>query len=420
MEKIKMVQYGCGKMSKYTIGYALEKGVELVGAFDIDKSKFGKDVSVVLETNKPVGVKIQDANELEKFLEEHEVDVAIVTTTSLFSENYPIYETFAKAGVNVISTCEEAFYAQNSNPVLAAKLDEIAKENGCTICGSGYQDVFWGNLISVLAGATHKITTIRGKSSYNVEDYGISLAKVHGAGLTVEQFQKEIASVDEISDEERAKLIQEGNYAPSYMWNVNGWLCSKLGLHVKRQTQKTTPHIATEDIYSSTLDMTIKKGDCTGMSAIVTTETEEGTTIISECIGKVYRKDEFDCNDWTIEGEPSTRVVIERPATAELTCASVINRIVEVLVAEPGYTTTDQMPENIYKSHNLDEYIEYVDIFDEACRCGEHDHCHCDDECGCGDECHCGDECDCGDDCHCGEHHGHCHEHCNCNHDEEE
>ena len=181
------------------------------------------------------------------------------------------------------------------------------------------------------------------------------------------------------------------------MWNVNGWLCSKLGLHVIRQSQKTTPQIATEDIYSSTLDMTIKKGDCTGMSAIVTTETEEGTTIISECIGKVYRKDEFDCNDWTIEGTPTTRVVIERPATAELTCASVINRIVEVLVAEPGYTTTDQMPENIYKSHNLDEYIEYVDIFDEACHCGEHEHhCHCEEE---GGECHCGEHCECDCDC---------------------
>ena len=222
MEKIKMVQYGCGKMSKYTIGYALEKGVQLVGAFDIDKSKFGKDVSILLDSKEKVGVKIQDATKLEEFLKENAVDVAIVTTTSLFSENYPIYEVFAKNGVNVISTCEEAFYAQNSSPALVEKLDKIAKENGCTICGSGYQDVFWGNLISVLGGATHKINTIRGKSSYNVEDYGISLAKVHGAGLTVEQFQKEIASVDEISDEERQKLIDEGNYAPSYMWNVNG------------------------------------------------------------------------------------------------------------------------------------------------------------------------------------------------------
>ena len=381
MEKIKMVQYGCGKMAKWTIRYAVEKGVQIVGAFDIDEGKIGKDASIVTDLDKELGVKIMHANDFDKFLQENEVDVVIVTTTSLFNENYPIYEICAKNGVNAISTCEEAFFAQNSSPALAEKLDALAKENGCTICGSGYQDVFWGNLISVLGGATHKITKIIGKSSYNVEDYGISLAKVHGAGLTVEQFQKEVASLDEISDEERQKLIDEGNYAPSYMWNVNGWLCSKLGLTVKSQTQKTIPHIAKEDLESSTLGMTIKKGDCTGMSAVVTTETEEGTTIVSECIGKVYAADEFDCNDWTLEGEPTTRVVIERPATPELTCASVINRIVEVLVAPAGYTTTDMMPENIYKSHNLDEYLELVD-----CCCG--------DDCGCGEEghhCHCHD-----------------------------
>ena len=390
-----MVQYGCGKMSKWTIQYAIEKGVELVGAFDINKSVIGKDASVCCEGMKKLGVKIQHADKFEKFLQENEVDIVIVTTTSLFSENYPIYEICARNGVNAISTCEEAFYAQNSSPALAEKLDKLAKENGCTICGSGYQDVFWGNLISVLGGATHKIKTIIGKSSYNVEDYGISLAKVHGAGLTVDQFQKEIASVDEISDEERQKLINEGNYAPSYMWNVNGWLCSKLGLTPIRQTQKTIPHIAKAELESSTLGMTIKKGDCTGMSAIVTTETKEGTTIISECIGKVYAPDEFDCNDWTLEGEPTTRVVIERPATPELTCASVINRIVEVLVAEPGYTTTDKMPENIYKSHNLDEYIEFVDCCcDDDCHCHEDEHgCHCHED---GHACHCHDgHCDC-------------------------
>ena len=210
-----------------------------------------------------------------------------------------------------------------------------------------------------------------------MEDYGISLAKVHGAGLSPEEFEKEIASADEISDEERKKLISAGKFSPSFMWNVNGWLCSKLGLHITKQTQKSVPQIATEDIYSSTLDMTIPKGYCTGLSAVVTTETKEGTTIISECIGKVYNKDEFDCNDWTIEGEPTTRVVIERPQTAELTCATVINRIPEVLVAEPGYTTTEQMPENIYKAHNLDKYIEFVDCLcdDEHCGHNHHDHC---------------------------------------------
>lgn len=374
MKKITMVQYGCGKMSKYTVRYALEKGLKIVGAFDIDNSLVGKDLSVVLDSDSPLKVKIKHADEFDAFLQSHEVDIVVVTTTSIFAENYPIYEICAKNGVNAISTCEEAFYAQNSNPTLAKKLDKLAKSTGCTICGSGYQDVFWGNLISVLAGATHKIDTIKGKSSYNVEDYGISLARVHGAGLSPEEFEKEVASHDNISEKEREELIKKGKFAPSYMWNVNGWLCSKLGLHVVSQTQKSVPQIAEHDIYSSTLDMTIPKGHCTGMSAVVTTKTKEGITIQSECIGKVYDKNEFDCNDWTIMGEPNTRVVIERPSTVELTCATVINRIVEVLCAEPGYTTTDQMPENIYKAFNLDKYVEIVD--DCGCGCdGEH-HCH--------------------------------------------
>ena len=66
MDKIKMVQYGCGKMSKYTISYALEKGVELVGAFDIDKNKIGKDVSIVTGGN-DLGVKYKMLGNLTNF-----------------------------------------------------------------------------------------------------------------------------------------------------------------------------------------------------------------------------------------------------------------------------------------------------------------------------------------------------------------
>ncbi len=375
MEKIKMVQYGCGKMSAYTMRYAIEKGVKIVGAFDINPAIIGKDIAEVIGSDKNYGVKIQDAKEFEQFLQNNDVDVAIITTTSVFAENYPAYEICAKNGVNAISTCEEAFFPQNSNPKLFKKLDKLCQETGCTICGSGYQDVFWGNLISVLAGATHKITKIRGKSSYNVEDYGISLAQVHGAGLTVEEFEKEVASADNISDEERKKLINAGKFAPSYMWNVNGWLCEKLGLHVTKQTQKCVPQIANKNIKSSTLGMTISKGQCTGMSAVVTTETKEGIVIEAECIGKVYDKNDFDCNDWTIEGEPNTRVVIERPSTVELTCATVINRIPEVMCAPAGFTTTDWMPENFYKSQPLHKYMEEV-ACEHGCDCEDcHGHC---------------------------------------------
>lgn len=374
--KLKVVQYGCGKMSVYTMRYVFEKGAKIVGAFDIDESKFGKDIGTIIGDNKNYKVKIQNASEFENFLMENEVDIVIVTTMSLFSDVGDALLTCAKCGVNAITTCEEAFFPQNSNPKLFEKINELAIENGCTICGSGYQDVFWGNLISVLAGATHKITKIRGKSSYNVEDYGIALARAHGAGLTAEEFEKEVASADNISDAERKKIIKAGQFAPSYMWNVNGWLCSKLGLTVKKQTQKCVPHIAKKALKSTTLEMTIPKGACTGMSAVVTTETKEGIILETECIGKVYDKTEFDCNDWTIEGEPNTRVVIERPATVELTCATIVNRIPDVLMAPPGYFTTEYMPENFYKTESLEKYVMFDDCCDDDCHC--HDH-----NCGC-------------------------------------
>ena len=79
--------------------------------------------------------------------------------------------------------------------------------------------------------------------------------------------------------------------------------------------------------------MTVKAGDATGMSAIVTTETNEGITIESECIGKVYSDKDFDKNEWTVYGEPDTTIVVNRPATVELTCASIVNRLPDLIKA---------------------------------------------------------------------------------------
>ena len=104
----------------------------------------------------------------------------------------------------------------------------------------------------------------------------------------------------------------------------------------------------TEDIYSSTLNMTVKAGDATGMSAVVTTETKEGITIVSECIGKVYAETDCDKNEWTVIGEPETTVTVQRPATVELTCADIVNRIPDVINARPGFVPTSQMPEPTY------------------------------------------------------------------------
>ena len=354
--KVKVVQFGTGKMAVYTMRYVLEKGGEVVGAIDVNPDIIGKDIGEIIGQGE-LGVKVTSLDNAEEMLKNERPDICIITTMSLFSDIKDACLLCAKLGINAITTCEEAFYPWNSNPGLTKEIDELAKSTGCTITGSGYQDIYWGQLISSIAGSTHKITKIKGSSSYNVEDYGIALAKAHGSGLTLQEFDEQVASVDKISDEERQKVIESGKYLPSYMWNVNGWLCSKLGLTVENQTQKTVPQTYKEDIYSSTLGMTVKAGNATGMSAVVTTTTKEGITLETECIGKVYSKEDFDKNEWTVYGEPDTTIVVSRPATVELTCASIVNRIPDVINSTPGYVTTDKFGELNYRVKPLNEYI---------------------------------------------------------------
>ena len=206
--KVKVVQFGTGKMAKYTMRYVYEKGGEVVGAVDVNPAVIGKDIGDIIgcETK---GVTITSLENAENMLKEVKPDICVIETMSLLKDVEEPMMLCAKLGINAISTCEEAFYSWNSNPNLTKKIDELAKQTGCTITGTGYQDIYWGQLITSIAGSTQKITKIKGSSSYNVEDYGIALANAHGAGLTLEEFDKQVASVDKISAEERQKIIEK-------------------------------------------------------------------------------------------------------------------------------------------------------------------------------------------------------------------
>ena len=82
--KVKVVQYGTGKMSVYTMRYVYENGGEIVGAIDVNPNVIGKDIGEIINDGTK-GIKVDSVENAENVLKNTKPDICIVTTMSLIS-----------------------------------------------------------------------------------------------------------------------------------------------------------------------------------------------------------------------------------------------------------------------------------------------------------------------------------------------
>ncbi len=195
MNNIKVVIWGFGAMGSGMAKMLLKKkGVEIVGVCDMSPSKIGKSIFEVLGVEREGRSEVIINGNIEEVLTEKCCDVCLCATDSFTKNAFPKLKYALERKVNVISTAEEMAYPYAQSPELAKELDNIAKENGVTVLGTGINPGLIMDLLVVcLTGCMIDVEHIEAKRVNSLSPFGPAVMEEQGVGLTVEAFEKGVA-----------------------------------------------------------------------------------------------------------------------------------------------------------------------------------------------------------------------------------
>jgi hypothetical protein len=329
----RVVMYGVGAMGSLAARMILEKGGEIVGAVARSPEKVGRDIAEVASLPAPLGVPVRaDAAEL---LRETRPDIVVMTIASYMGDVYDPVRICLEQGVDVLSLSEELLYSWLTNADRTAELDALARSTGATLTCSGHQDGYWVGLVSTLMGTAHRVERVTGAATWNVDDFGPELARDQMVGATPEEFSAWVATAVR---------------PPTFGRTTLHSLAAVAGLTVVDSETSTRPEVAKAPAECRALGLTVEPGQLIGFTDVDTVRTAEGPVLVLEMTGKVYSDTDNDGNYWTVIGEPTVELRNDVLPTHLTTCSTLVNRIPDVLAAEPGYRTLDQLPPLRFRS----------------------------------------------------------------------
>jgi len=328
MEKVRIVLYGVGAVGSSIAKFLLEKeGVEIVGAIDVAEEKVGKDLGEVLGVGKRLGIVV--SNNPDAVLPKVKADVVVHTTASFLKQVYPQIAKVLEHRANVVSTCEELAYPYATEPELARKLDELAKENGVTVLGTGINPGFlMDTLVITLTGVCQKVERIRVTRVMNAATRRVPFQKKIGAGLSVNEFRKRIGRriiTGHVGLEQSISMI-----ADALGWKLDGI-----------EVDAVEPVVAKARVEGEAIQ--VEPGQATGLKQRAR-GAKEGKEVITLDF-QAYMGAEEECDSVTIEGVPSFHMKIAPCVHGDIgTVAMVVNSIPKVINAQPGLVTMKDLP----------------------------------------------------------------------------
>lgn len=321
--KIRFVHIGLGPMGGNVCKLALAKqGVELVGA--VERINLGKDVGEVIGLDKKVGVALTD--DLAAALAA-KPDVVLHSTLSALEQVREQLATVIKAGVNIVSTCEELSYPWETHPEIARDLDALAKKYQVTLLGTGVNPGFCMDTFPiVMTGVCQHVEKIRIARIQNASSRRLPFQKKIGAGCSPKEFEALKAS---------GKLRHVGLRESSEM------VAAAMGWKISDYAETIEPIMAEKETASPYL--VVKPGQAAGVEQIAVAKMNGREIIRLEFQAYLGAPESHDTV--YITGTPNMEATIKGGVQGDVaTAAMAVNAMPRVIKAAPGLITMMDLP----------------------------------------------------------------------------
>jgi len=319
MTKPRAVVYGLGPIGQLIAKVALERGIELVGAIDIDPSKVGRDVGELIGIKSGIGVRVE--GDADKVLNETKPDVVLHSTGTWLDKVYPQLVKAIRVGADVVSTCETLAWPWYRYPELAELLDNYAKAHGSTVLGAGVNPGFALDVLpAVLTVTLTRLSRVRVVRSLDASRRRYSFQRKIGLGMSLSQFKETLAKGD---------ITAHVGFAESVLL-----MASMMGIRLDRVEEGQEAIVA--DRHYETQYFKVEEGQVRGVVG-------HGSGFVgnNEVI-RVELRACIACEDYeevTLEGEPTVTWRSSGTPGDPATVGVVVNLAKRIIDAKPGLIT---------------------------------------------------------------------------------
>lgn len=321
---IPVVLVGLGEIGRAIGRAALARpDLRIVAAIDPNPSLVGKKLSEVLGVPAPDATVAADPGTAYAVAKG---GVALFATGSRFEEELPALQRAVRAGLSVVSTCEELAWPWLRSEEAADTLDRLAEKQNVAVLGTGVNPGFaLDRLPAFLGHATGPVRHVRGLRVVDATSRRAALQRKIGAGLTEDAFHDgaEAGTIGHVGLAESAALCATG-----------------LGLAVDEVDEELVPLVAEEDALDAAVP--VRKGQVAGLSQTARVFADGREVVRLELTIAVGAEDPRD--EVELDADPPVRVVVPGGLAGDAATAAAVVNAASAVTELRGLVTVLDLP----------------------------------------------------------------------------